>query len=539
MGYTGVVHTKSSYNNANIDFSSLPKTIDIDSKILALRDKENSTYAKLFPGCNNIEQFVAKLRELFQDSEEDSRVFRFFENNNIKPALRKKFGTTTKKQQDIIITINNIDNTIDLQSILAGTGAEVIASGGNATINLGVNVFAIKKAFNRLFSTRLNEASANKRRLNELLSNSQSLTDALKIDDEEGLITVSSSGKIQSERFAQSIIVPGSIFSYTAEDIRAAINLGETSELYRELEEARQQINDFIKEESGYYAASQEMQKAVDNVWNRNIAGSLKNLALFEKGGVLNALAGAFGEFQAALLIEYVNLKVKNSVLGNSLIADTLKSGEQAKADVTFLGDIGIQVKNYNSFSADRGYSKLDVKTHPNKLVQFPDFPISSTDFLDFLANYYFNKDYQSKQTGTFKTLEETLQEFFAEVANLAITEQVSDLVTFYFIEGRYFVPGSYILEGWREQQVNAEPIQIRGPDGALGDDEFNYTEIRKKKRKESLFSKWWVKSSASGWHPRNPQNRNTYSNLVSSQISIYSSFNYREITSRGGFSLF
>ena len=55
MGYTGVVHTKSSYNNANIDFSSLPKTIDIDSKILALRDKENSTYTKLFPGCNNIE----------------------------------------------------------------------------------------------------------------------------------------------------------------------------------------------------------------------------------------------------------------------------------------------------------------------------------------------------------------------------------------------------------------------------------------------------------------------------------------------------
>jgi hypothetical protein len=42
--------------------------------------------------------------------------------------------------------------------------------------------------------------------------------------------------------------------------------------------------------------------------WNENIEGSLDNLALFEKGGYLNNLIGVFGEFQAALLIKYIDL---------------------------------------------------------------------------------------------------------------------------------------------------------------------------------------------------------------------------------------
>lgn len=281
------------------------------------------------------------------------------------------------------------------------------------------------------------------------------------------------------------------------------------------------------------------MKQAVDNVWKRNIEGNLTNLALFEKGGALNLLAGAFGEFQGALLTEYINLKVSGSAMAQSLIADTLKSGEQAKADVTFLGNIGIQVKNYNPYSAERGYSMLDVNTHPGKLVQFPSFSMDSTSFLDFLANYYFNKTYQEENKATFLELEEILQTFYAEVANLAITEEVGDLVTFYFIEGRHFVPGSYILEGLQNQQLSTDPIMIKGPSTAKYDEEFNDTEIRQKTRKESLFSKWWTKSSASGWHPKNPQNNSTYSNLINKQISIHSKFNYRDITIKNRFSLF
>ena len=538
MGYTGVVHTKSSYAGENIELNTIPKQTNLNSQISFLRKKENDVYSRLIPGCNSIEQFVIELRKIFQNSEEDSKVFRFFENANIKQALVKKFGSTTKKQQEIIITINSNGEEIDFAEMLQGTSAKIESSGRQSKINLGVDIKQIKKSINRLFATRLNEESGNKKRLNELLSNNSLLADLLKVDSDE-IFSVESSGKIQSERFGQRILVPGSIFSYTADDIHAAIALGEESELYKQLDMARQEVYNFIIEYSGYNQASNEMRQAVDNVWKRNIEGNLTNLALFEKGGALNLLAGAFGEFQGALLTEYVNLKVKGSAMAQSLIADTLKSGEQAKADVTFLGNIGIQVKNYNPYSAERGYSMLDINTHPGKLVQFPSFSMNSTSFLDFLANYYFNKTYQEENESTFLELEEVLQTFYAEVANLAITEEVGDLVTFYFIEGSHFVPGSYILEGLRDQQLSTDPITIKGPSIAKYDEEFNNTEIRQKSRKESLFSKWWTKSSASGWHPKNPQNTTTYSNLINKQISIYSKFNYRDITIKNRFSLF
>jgi hypothetical protein len=39
------------------------------------------------------------------------------------------------------------------------------------------------------------------------------------------------------------------------------------------------------------------MQVAFKNVWFRNIENKFENLAFFEKGGVINSLVGAFGEF--------------------------------------------------------------------------------------------------------------------------------------------------------------------------------------------------------------------------------------------------
>jgi hypothetical protein len=39
------------------------------------------------------------------------------------------------------------------------------------------------------------------------------------------------------------------------------------------------------------------MKNAVDKVWQRNIEDDFESIALFEKGGGLRYLAGAFGEF--------------------------------------------------------------------------------------------------------------------------------------------------------------------------------------------------------------------------------------------------
>jgi hypothetical protein len=72
--------------------------------------------------------------------------------------------------------------------------------------------------------------------------------------------------------------------------------------------------------------------------------------------------------------------------------------------------------------------------------------------------------------------LEEGIQKLFAEVANLAITDEVDDLVTFYFIEGKYFLPGSYLLEQWHNQTENskfASKIKIEGTSPEFGDEEY------------------------------------------------------------------
>lgn len=533
MGYYGVVHTDSSYASADVQKVNRKESINIQDKISRLRQAESEVYGQIFPGCRTIEDFLIKLKELF-NNQNDIETFRFFENNRIKAALTHRFGTTTKKKEDVIITINSHGTELDLASLLKGIN--VTAEGDK--INLGVDPQEAKKAINKLFNTRFKYGSASTRKLNQFLEDRNLLTETFRYIDNDNLITVSSSGTFASSTLTKRMLVPGSIFSYTANDIKAAIEDGDI-ELRRELESARQEIYFFIVSESGYNQASQEMRQAIDDVWNRNIAGSLMNLAHFEKGGYLDYLAGAFGEFQAALLFSYVDLKAKGSSLAMALISDTLKKGEQAKADVTFLGKIGIQVKNFNTFSADKGFSQLKVNTHPGKLVQFPDFNFEKTGFLDFLANYYFNLTFQESVKNAFAGIQEGLQEFFAEVSNLAVSDAVGDLVSFYFIEGKNFVPGSYILEGWANQQIKATPIEITGPT-SLGkyDEEFKEKYASENGHEVALLSKYWRGNHATSWYPRNPQNSSAYSNLVNRQISIRSSFDYRTLTSSGRFSL-
>ena len=49
MGYTGVLHTDSSYIGADITY--INKEHGIQDKINTLRQRENQTYSALIPGC--------------------------------------------------------------------------------------------------------------------------------------------------------------------------------------------------------------------------------------------------------------------------------------------------------------------------------------------------------------------------------------------------------------------------------------------------------------------------------------------------------
>ena len=108
MGYYGVVHTDSSYVSADVQKVSRKESTNIQDKISRLRQAESEVYSQLFPGCRTIEDFLIKLKELF-DNQNDIETFRFFENNRIKAALTHKFGTTTKKKEEINTLKNGVE----------------------------------------------------------------------------------------------------------------------------------------------------------------------------------------------------------------------------------------------------------------------------------------------------------------------------------------------------------------------------------------------------------------------------------------------
>ena len=149
-------------------------------------------------------------------------------------------------------------------------------------------------------------------------------------------------------------------------------------------------------------------------------------------------------------------------------------------------------------------------------------------DFMDFLANYFFNKSYREQNEGQMRILEEALGAFFGDIANLAMSDAVADTVSFYIIEGNYFVPGSYILQAIEENSKIQKKAIITGPSTPYGDEEYNFTEIRSKTRREALFSRWWVPGESS--YVPTGENYVTYNSLLNSRISIRSGFNYQKL---------
>lgn len=527
--YTGVVHTKSDYA-PDYDIAGsgmLNMRQSLSGKWQSLREREEALYQRLFRQANSLETFLVEVRQLFEKSPQDAQVFKFFEAGRIQGELatviRRK---ETTEIRDLVITIDNQGKIpINFQRNMKQNHSIQVLVGedGAGTLELGADVRQIKTAVNSLLKKNLNVDSNNLRALREILKDGSLLR---KLKEELPEATFGFQGQDGQAIVTKSVQTP-SPFSYTASDLKEAQALGFQSELYSEIIKARTEIKTILQTRSGLKSASIELQNAFERVWQANIEKNFEGLALFEKGGAYTALAGAFGEFQGALLFEYIN-QVGASNLAVPVISDTLKSGEQAKADITFLGKIGIQVKNYNPLSS-RGI--LDTNIHPSKLAMYgnthgKDF--GEEDFMDFLANYFFNKSYREQNEGQMRILEEALGAFFGDIANLAMSDAVADTVSFYIIEGNYFVPGSYILQAIEENSKIQKKAIITGPSTPYGDEEYNFTEIRSKTRREALFSRWWVPGESS--YVPTGENYVTYNSLLNSRISIRSGFNYQKL---------
>lgn len=380
-----------------------------------------------------------------------------------------------------------------------------------------------------------------------------------------------------------SINVKDFPWGFRKADIDEAVKTMEPSQLKEGIKTAIEVVKDYIFNTLGN-GASENMKKAIKLTWT-NIMGpndqNLANFSFFSKG-FINSIIGALGEFQTALLANY--LKITSGVNGGSvdILGDeqstATESFEKGKTDVAIMSENqskwGIQVKNINTFIEDGNdyVTYIGTKIHPTVFANnvtkiIPQFGDIRTEFLTFIANYAFNETFATGKDGDFyggksKVVDDRgrgrgsviLQKFHlfllqeVEVLmNLTVDESIPDTVSFYVIGGNHLLPASMLVKAIRDS-YNTEASVLKTPiiSSSLKrqtDSEFHreYKDdpdrvVTRKKKKEQdkdinlvSYKNYWTGQFGQddSWAPTS---KNTIDNLVSSRISINSGFNYKKL---------
>ena len=444
-------------NSKNID----TQKTRLERQIKLLQDQETAVYDKFFADCKTYDDFIRRLRELFDTKHNvDMQIIQNFAAEKIQVLLDKNFGTQMLPSKNLIteIEIKNPDVTkIDIGNILKGTSGNFKLSNNIIKLDIRMDDAGIK-AMKEL----LNKAQGKHFRTDSLG------TDCLKtylkhLIVEKNLPKETREEKIQAitKGFRTTKFIGDSDLRYTLADIKDPSKKAN-------IRHATKKIKDFFYSSEGLNVASgtRALKKAFQRTWKDNINRIEYGIAFFLKGGTLTYFNGAFGEFQTALLSNYILQRtgaIKDKTLA-SKISNTIGQTEQAKVDVTLLGDLGIQVKNYNPYTYN--YNPIETNTTAesflNKLGSNGQ-AISEDDkhqvvsLTSFLANYAFSQDYRAmagKDTiPSVEEVEKSLENYAGELYNLSIIQPTpqstaySDTVLFYSFSGMYLVPASVILQ--------------------------------------------------------------------------------------------
>ena len=444
-------------NSKNID----TQKTRLERQIELLQDQEIAVYDKFFADCKTYDDFIRRLRELFDTKHNiDMQIIQNFAAEKIQVLLDKNFGTQMLPSKNLIteIEVINPDVTeIDIGKILKGTSGNFKLSNNIIKLDIRMDDAGIK-AMKEL----LNKAQGKHFRTDSL--GTDCLKTCLKhLIVEKNLPEETQKEKIQAitKGFRTTKFIGDSDLRYTLADIKDPSKKAN-------IRHATKKIKDFFYSSEGLNVASgtRALKKAFQRTWKDNINRIEYGIAFFLKGGTLTYFSGAFGEFQIALLSNYILQRtgaIKDKTLAKTLsskISNTIGQTEQAKVDVTLLGDLGIQVKNYNPYTYN--YNPIETNTTAesflNKLgsngqaiSKYDEHQVVS--LTSFLANYAFSQDYRAmagKDTiPSVEEVEKSLENYAGELYNLSIndSEAFSDTVLFYSFSGMYLVPASEILK--------------------------------------------------------------------------------------------
>ena len=542
-----LVHTYGTKWLQNLNTTFIADTNNIQNRIIQLENIEKGFYAKF--GANTYEQFMNKIRQLFEKYPQDRQVFYNFRNDQLRKSLLRVQGTKTSVYDLPVhfqIKLNNPDAVRKAINKNLKEGLREIGkvNGDIYEATISLDRENLRRVANEAFGSKAKRGKLTydtiKRDFYQQIDNNPERF--LKIDVEGTGLTLEEF-KQQFERQARSFP-----WGYTLQELKLLEQDPDSnSRLRMNLEQARNVIKNYVINTLGA-GASQELQESLSEVWEQKIGSNFTNLSFFSAGAggtFINSIIGALGEFQYAVLITYLNKRCKNlgispEIVGNIQNPDQFfgPKGEQGKTDVllqTRGQRWGAQIKNYNLNNTN---SQIKTNIHPYYFSILTNMNQNERDdFLTFVANVFFDADYGSLKSGELEYLtNDFLAKEIAAVLSLQTSYQITDTVAFYFIGGTYLIPGSKILRAIELSKTKIlGKILITSSHKPISEHEFHHTTYEdpdtKRKRKPYLYEKYWTRdtNAENGWVPTT-ENKDLAKNLITSSISIKTAFNYKEI---------
>ena len=535
------LHTKSSYaeqlgelyssSKQNL-FTNMKNGQSFEQQIANLEAKEATYYAAV--GANNYHDFRKKIQSVISSevawglSQLGGAQLR----KNLEELKMQHMDETlsTAQEYEIIIDVYGLQqansgiNKIleDIKNNLSTEEARVTRQkGGKLKVQLKPDPAVIKKIINSLGEVIKNEETGKSskkrgRKFKEDRTISPALIKKLNQLQLNNILQFGAEGSEKTQFFSEVFSTEKKYLGYPWNFRKGDIEL---AELQNDQDAFRQRLIQALRDIKSWLiiqiGPDPDLRQSLIEEWGKVIGekeGELTNASFFLKGGYIELVVGALGEFQTAVFQNYLGRKFPTmratfsaSIQGNVFAEGT---SEQAKADIMF-GKLGIQVKNYSSTQ-----SRIEGNIHPYELSTYYDqSSLFESGFFGLLANRFW---IEFNGPG-LNDLAADLNEALAAILNFDVLEQeLTDKISFYMISGCYLVPASVILKHYSEIQK----------------DNKIFTSITSKQvpksEKEFKIEEYW-EASDSSFTPTE-KNQKTFDNLLSHGISLRANFNYGNI---------